>query len=160
MMNRLDRTDFEIVRHLRNNARITNKDLAEKVGLAPSSCLLRVRALHREGVILGYHAEVDERALGVGLQAMIAVRLQHHTSEAVEAFRDRSLQLAEVLHVYHVAGANDFMVHVWVRDSTHLRELLMTAFTAWPEVDHLETGLIFEHARSTALPSYLDLEEG
>ena len=69
------------------------------------------------------------------------------------------LGLEEVLQVYHVAGANDFMVHVWVRDSEHLRDLLMTAFTTWKEVAHLETGLIFEHARSMKLPRYLDFPE-
>ncbi len=154
-MQALDRIDFEIVRLLRNNARLSNKELAEHVGLAPSSCLVRVRGLRGDGVISGYHAEIDAQALGVGLQAMISVRLQRHSRDLVEAFRAHALGLEEVLHVYHVAGANDFLVHVWVRDSEHLRDVLMTSFTTREEVLHLETGLIFEHARNMNLPRYL-----
>lgn len=155
-MSSLDRIDFEIVRQLRNNARLSNKELAAIVGLAPSSCLVRVRGLQREGVLRGYHADVDTKSLGVGLQAMISIRLQRHSKSDVEAFRSHLLALVEVRELYHLAGANDFLVQVWVRDPEHLRELIMSAFTAREEVAHIETGLIFEHTQNMELPDYIE----
>jgi DNA-binding Lrp family transcriptional regulator len=155
-MSNLDRIDYEIIRHLRNNARLSNKELAALVGLAPSSCLVRVRGLQADGVLKGFHAEVDPAALGVGLQAMMAIRLRRQSKSAVDSFRAHTLALPEVLQLYHVAGANDFLVHVCVKDSEHLRDLAITSFTSRDEVAHLETGLIFEHARSSDLPLFVE----
>lgn len=155
-MEELDRIDYEIVRLLRNNARLSNKELAAKVGLAPSSCLVRVRGLQRDGVLRGYHAEVDPNFLGVGLQAMISIRLQRHSQAIVESFRAHSLALPEVRQLYHIAGANDFLLHVWVKDPEHLRNLAMNSFTTREEVAHIETGLIFEHAHSPDLPIFVE----
>lgn len=143
----LDRIDREIVAALSNNARLTNKELAARVGLAPSSCLERFRRLVRDGVLRGFHAEVDPRALGLGLEAMISVRLKQHTRESFEAFRAHVQTLPEVLDAYHVAGANDFLVHVRVADADRLRDFAIDAFTTRPEVGHLETALVFEHVR-------------
>ena len=155
-MEQLDRIDYEIVRQLRKNARLSNKELAAIVGLAPSSCLVRVRGLQRDGVLRGYHADVDPDFLGVGLQAMIAIRLQLHSQAIVESFRAHTLSLPEVRQLYHVAGGNDFLVHVWVRDPEHLRNLAINSFTARAEVAHMETGLIFEHSHNAELPFFLD----
>jgi DNA-binding Lrp family transcriptional regulator len=148
----LDELDFEILRLLQRNARMPNKRLAERVGIAPSTCLERVRRLVSAGVILGFRADVEARALGIGLQAMIAVRLRQHSRDLVESFREYALTLDEVLAVYHVAGANDFLVHLAARDANHLRDLALDAFTTRPEVAHLETYLIFDHSTSTELP--------
>lgn len=145
----LDRTDHALVAALQQDARLSNKELAARVGLAPSSCLERVRRLVRTGVLAGFHADVDPRALGVALEAMVAVRLVRHGRGEYEAFRRHALSLPEARAVFHVAGATDFLVHVAVRDSDHLRELILAAFTARPEVAHVETSLIFEHARNT-----------
>jgi len=152
----LDRTDYEIISLLRNNARLSNKALAAAVGLAPSTCLLRVRRLLRDGVLKGFHADVDPASIGASLQAMIAIRLERHSRVEVEAFRTHALAQPEVVQLYHVAGVNDFMAHVWVRDTEHLREFAMTAFTSRDEVAHIETGLIFEHAVGDALPVFAE----
>ena len=144
----LDRTDRAILAALQQNARLTNKELAARVGLAESSCLERVRRLVASGVLRGFHADVDLRALGVGLQALVAVRLARHTRAAVESFRQSMLALREAIAVFHVAGATDFLVHVAVRDSDELRDLILRAFTSRPEVSHVETSLIYEHARN------------
>lgn len=154
--NTLDRIDFEIVRQLRNNARLSNKELAGKIGLAPSSCLVRVRQLRQSGVLSGFVAEVDPTALGVGLQAMISVKLKRHFKPDVEAFREHALALPEVVRFYHVAGPIDFLLHVWTRDSSHLRDFAMTAITAREEVSHIETELIFEHVSNNELPAFLE----
>jgi DNA-binding Lrp family transcriptional regulator len=152
----LDRIDYEILALLRKNARISNKEVARKVGLAASTCLVRIRVLQNSGVISGFHAEIDPVSLGVGIQAMIAVRLLRHFKPDVDAFRNHALSLPEVVQLYHVAGPIDFLIHVWARDSNHLRELAMTAFTSREEVSHIETELIFEHIRSAEVPSFED----
>ena len=156
MKRTLDRIDYEILTLLRKNARISNKEVARKVGLAASTCLVRIRVLQNSGVISGFHAEIDPVSLGVGIQAMIAVRLLRHFKPDVDAFRNHALSLPEVVQLYHVAGPIDFLIHVWARDSNHLRELAMTAFTSREEVSHIETELIFEHIRSAEVPSFTD----
>jgi DNA-binding Lrp family transcriptional regulator len=106
-------------------------------------------------VITGFKAEVDPGKLGVGLQAMISVRLKRHYKPDVEAFRQHALELPEVVRFYHVAGPIDFLVHVWTSDSEHLRNLAMTAFTSREEVSHIETELIFEHVSCQELPTFV-----
>ena len=151
----LDRIDCELIEHLQNDARLSNKELASAVGLAPSSCLARVQRLRSEGVLKGAHAEVDPDALGVGLQALIAVQLRQHSRAQVKAFWKHVLSLPEVLMVLHVAaGTHDFQVHVAVRDAHHLRDLALDAFTTRPEVAHIQTSLIFECAKGKVMPNY------
>jgi DNA-binding Lrp family transcriptional regulator len=151
----MDRIDFEIVRHLQNNARISNKVLAARVGLAPSTCLERVRQLYAQGVIQGVHADVNPDALGVGLEAMYFVGLNKHARELVENFQKEIEQMPEVRSVYLVSGQYDFLVHVAVKDTQHLRNLALDYFTIRPEVTRIETVLIFDHRRNFALPNYL-----
>ncbi len=151
----MDRIDFVIIDFLQKDARLSNKELAAAVGLAPSSCLARVQRLRAEGVLRGATTEVDAEALGVGLQALIAVQLSQHSRARVKAFWKHALGLPEVLAVFHVAGTHDFQVHVAVRDAHHLRDLALDAFTTRPEVAHIQTSLIFEVARGRAMPNYL-----
>ena len=140
----MDKIDIEILRTLRTDARISNKDLASRVGLASSSCLTRVRALTAKGVIKGYHAELDIRALGMRIQAMVAVKLAKHSRTEFEQFRQHLMQCSEVERVFHLSGANDFMVQVAARDTEHLRDFVLEAFTERKEVSHIETSLIYD----------------
>ncbi|MEM7473550.1 MAG: Lrp/AsnC family transcriptional regulator, partial [Planctomycetota bacterium] len=111
-----DQIDFDILRELQNNARISNKDLAEKNGIAPSTCLERVRKLKEEGVIQNFHAQVSPQALGVGVQAMISIRLRQDAKISYEQLCKEISQIEEVINVYLLAGAIDLLVHVAVRD--------------------------------------------
>jgi DNA-binding Lrp family transcriptional regulator len=154
MQTKLDRTDCEILDILQKDARLSNKELAARVGLAPSSCLARVQRLRADGVLKGAHAEVDPGALGIALQALIAVQLRQHSRAQVKAFWKHVLGLPEVLAVYHVAGAADFQVHVAVRDAHHLRDLALDAFTTRTEVAHIQTSLIFEWVKKPGLPNF------
>ena len=151
-MEGLDAIDVRLVELLQNNARTTNKELAAKVGLSPSACLRRVRALEASGVLRGYRAEVDPRALGVGLQAMVALRLRVHARRNFDELRAHLRSLPEVVATYSLGGADDLLVHVAVRDSDHLRDLTMDDLATRPEIGHMETNLIFEHERAPGLP--------
>lgn len=150
----MDRIDFEIVECLQNNARISNKELAREIGLAPSSCLERVRRLQREGTLRGYHADVDPGRLGIKLEAMVAVRLDHHSREAFEGFKNHVLKRSEVISIYQLGGANDFLIHAAVRNAEHLRDLTLDGIASREEVAHLETSIIFSHDRSWTLPNF------
>jgi len=153
---RLDRIDRAIVAALQDDVRLTNKELAARIGLAPSSCLERVRRLGQAGVLRGGHAEIDPHALGVELEAMISVQLRRHARDDVDAFWEHTRALPEVVAIYHVAGEDDFLVHVAVRGAQHLRDFALDAFTTRPEVAKIETSLIFAATRSWRLPDYLD----
>ena len=144
----LDRTDRAILAWLQHDARMTNKDLAAKVKLAPSSCLARVQRLEARGVIQGYHAEVDPRAFGVTLEAQVSVRLAKHARAAITAFERHLDTIVELRSWYNLAGVNDYLVHVAVRDAEHLRQLVLTAFASRAEVGHVETALVFSHRRN------------
>ncbi|MEM1269234.1 MAG: Lrp/AsnC family transcriptional regulator [Bacteroidota bacterium] len=145
-MRALDQTDFAIVQALREDARLPNKELASRIGLAPSSCSERVRRLMDEGVFAGFHADVVPEALGIGLQAFVAVRLGRHGREAVELFRRHALALPAVLTLFHVAGDTDFLLHVAVAGTHDLRDVLDQVTDAG-NVAHVETTLIFERTR-------------
>ena len=148
----LDRTDFAILAALQNDARLSNKELAARVALAPSSCLERVRRLREEGVLTGYRALVEPRALGIAMQALVFVTLARHARRQVKSFRQHALSLPETIALYHVAGQHDILVHLGVRDAIHLRDLALDAFTSRPEVARIETHLIFEHVPRPQLP--------
>ncbi len=147
----LDRTDRALLRELQNDARLPNKELAARVGVAASTCLERVRALRARGVVRGYHADVDPAALGRPVQAMIAVRVRRHSRELVDGFRDHALALPGTISVSNVSGADDFLVHVAVESTDALRALLVDQIASRPEVVHTETHLVFDHRRRPAL---------
>lgn len=148
----LDRTDRALLALLQEDARRSNKELAALAGIAPSTCSERLRRLEDQGVIRGYHADLDPGALGIGLRAVIAVRLRRHGADEVERFRVHALGLPEVVTLSHVTGSTDFLVHVVVRSADHLRDLAVSSFTSWPEVAHIETSLVFQHDVKPGLP--------
>ena len=156
----LDRIDFTILDALQNNARMTNKELAARVGLAPSSCFERVRKLERDEIILGSHAEVDRSALGIQLEALISVRLDQQHAAASKDFETAMLALPEITAMYHLAGKDDYTFHVVVRSSEHLRQVVIQDIASRPEIQHVETNLIFDYVRAPTLPNFLEPSGG
>ena len=152
----LDRIDRQILGHLRNDARLSNKELASRVGLAPSTCLNRVERLIADRVILGFTTEVEPRALGVGIQALITVRLSTHSREKMDRAYDELAAHKEVLEVYRLAGADDLLLHVAVRDVDHLRQLTLERLSERDDVDSFQTALIYEYRRAPGLPDLLE----
>lgn len=152
----LDRTDRAIVAALQNDARLTNKDLAAAVGIAPSTCLERVRALRLRGVLRGFHAHVDRRALGRSLEAIVAVRIRPHSRAYVDAFWTWALELPEVVQVFHVTGADDFLLHIAVADTDALRDFVLDRMTVRPEVAHVESRVVYAQGRRPVLEPLSD----
>lgn len=143
----LDDMDRQLIALLAADGRMPNAALAEAVGLAPSTCLARVRTLRERGIILGFHAELDLAKLGRPIQALVSVRLASHARDQVDRFQHAAPALPGVLSVYHVTGSTDYLLHVAVADPHALRDLVLDHVVALPEVAHAETSLIFEHVR-------------
>jgi DNA-binding Lrp family transcriptional regulator len=141
----VDDTDLAILRLLAQDGRMSNSALAETVGIAPSTCLNRIRQLRERGVIRGFRADIDPGAMGRPLQAVVFVRLQPGARSKIAKFASYLAGLPGVLNVYFLAGANDFQVHVAVRDSNALRDFVVVNLSAMEDVAGTETNLIFQH---------------
>lgn len=153
-MKKLDSTDLDILAELYADSRVTNKDLAAKVKIAPSTCLERVKRLQTSGVIKAFALEIDYKAIGGNIEAMTSVRLGKHSSEIIQKFRQDLLQCPEVLRIFHMGGENDFLLHITVKDTEHLRDFVFRSITSREEVVHLETALIYEQLTSNILPAF------
>ena len=149
-LHELDNVDVAILRVLAQNARLPNNAVAAEVGIAPSTCLGRIRSLRERGVIRGYLADLDPAALGHPLQAMVAVRLQPHARARIREFGHHVARLPEVLNVFFLAGADDFQVHIAAPSTEGLRTFVVVHLSGNPDVASTETNLIFEHLRSPA----------
>lgn len=148
----LDKTDIAILAALYKDARMNNKDIATLVGLAPSSCLERIKKLQTEQVIKGAQLNVDFQALGGNIQVMISIRLSDHSRPTIDTFQEQLTMLPEVISLYHMGGENDFLLHASLADTEHLRDFVFNAITARKEVNHVETALIYDHVKGTELP--------
>jgi DNA-binding Lrp family transcriptional regulator len=144
----LDDVDRRLLRELVADARMPNNALAERTGIAASTCLGRVRALRERGVIRGYHADVDPAALGRPIQAMISVRLQSHARGHIPDFMAKIARLPEVLNVFFLGGADDFHVHIAATGTDNLRDFVVVNLSGDPDVALTETNLIFDHIRA------------
>jgi len=150
----LDRTDIAILGLLQNNARLSVKEIASEVGLAPSSTHERIRRMWDVGVLRGCHVEVDPRALGIGLEALFMIELSKHKRGTVDRFMDDIAGVPEVRFAFLVTGRHDVVVHVVVRDTQHLKDLALDHFTNRPGVIRIETSIIFEARRRYELPVF------
>jgi DNA-binding Lrp family transcriptional regulator len=147
----LDAIDTAILESVAADARISNQRIAERVGIAPSTSLARLRSLRERGVIRGFHAEVNLAALGRPLQALVAVRLAVHAREQIDAFTRAVSALPGVLMVFHLTGVTDYLVWVAAADPQDLREFVVDHLATHPSVAHAETSLIYEHRRGPGI---------
>lgn len=143
----LDQVDLDILRVLQADGRTSNADLAAAAGVAPSTALLRTRTLRAHGVIRGIHADIDPAALGRPLQALVSVRLHGHTRRQVDAFHALAPTLPGVLQVFHVAGQDDYLIHIAAGSADALRSIILDSITSHPAVRATHTQLVFEHVR-------------
>jgi DNA-binding Lrp family transcriptional regulator len=147
----LDDVDLALLRTLSQDGRAPNADLATAAGVAPSTASLRTRALRARGVLRATHADIDPAAVGRPLQALIAVRLHGHTRAHVDAFQALAPRLPGALHVFHVAGQDDYLIHVAAADADALRALILDHITSHPAVRATQTHLVFEHLHGVGL---------
>ena len=146
----LDDVDRRILLTLHGDARISNSALADAVGIAPSTCHGRLRQLQELGVIRGFYTDVDPAAIGLPLQAMISVSLQSNARGKIRGFIQQIRRRPQVMDVYFLAGADDFILHVAVRDTEDLRSFVVENLNADADVAGTQTSLIFEHLRGAS----------
>jgi DNA-binding Lrp family transcriptional regulator len=147
----LDSVDWRILEELQNDATLANRTLAERVGLAPSSCLQRVRRLREQGVITGSHIVVDPAATGLSLEAIVSINVRPHTREVVDSFRTFVMAQRETRSLLHVSGQADFLLHIAVADSAHLQNFLVDRLASRTEVRHFTSSIVLEQAYTRAL---------
>lgn len=147
----MDDIDRALIRELQRDARRSNRELAAAVHISPSTSSERIRALRAENVVRGYHADVDLDALGRRVQSLTAITIRPPTRENIEAFRNWVTGQPELIGLFVVSGANDFLLHLAVPDTDALYAFVIDKLTARAEVADVNTSLIYEHVRRPVL---------
>lgn len=150
----LDRHDRHLLEVLQQDGRISNQDLAERIGLSASSCLRRLRTLEESGLVIGYRALLDARALGLTLMALVHISMDRHTPERFARFEDTVAALPEVLECLLITGqAADYQLKVVVRDMDAYQELLLNKITRIEGVTGVHSSFVLRRVVSkTSLP--------
>ena len=126
----IDRYDRQILSILQAEGRISNQELADRIGLSPSPCLRRVQAIEKSGLITGYRALVDAKALGLSLMALIQISMDQHTPERFANFEMKIKEIPQVLECLLITGqAADYQLKVVVKDMDAYQELLLNRIT-------------------------------
>jgi DNA-binding Lrp family transcriptional regulator len=139
----LDDIDLAILSELAADARITNAALAQRVGVAESTSIKRLRALREAGIITGFTAQLNLAALGFPIEAVIKVRLSNHNRDHVLRFHATLTKIPGVLTAFHVAGEDDYLLHVAVRTPQDLRDLVLNHIVVHGVVQQTQTQLVF-----------------
>lgn len=150
----LDRYDRQILAVLQKEGRISNQDLADRIGLSPSPCLRRVKALEESGLITGYRAMVDAKALGLSLHALIQISMDQHTPERFKHFDSQIGEIPEVMECLLITGqAADYQLKVVVKDMDAFQDLLLNRLTRIKGVTGVQSSFILRSVvDKTALP--------
>lgn len=154
---KLDKFDQHILEVLQKDGRINNQDLADQIGLSPSPCLRRVRALEESGLIVGYRALLDAKRLGLTLTALIHISMDKHTPERFANFEQSVSVLPEVLECLLITGQDaDYQLKVSVRDMDHYQSLLLNQITRIEGVTGVHSSFVLRQVvQKTALAVHL-----
>lgn len=144
---RLDATDWRILKHLQSDARMTNVELARRVGISPPPCLRRVRALEEAGVLKAYFAVLDEKAVGFEITAFIMVGLQSQADADLRAFENQLLRWPLVREAHMLSGETDYMLRCVASDLTTFQEFVLGDVTAAANVASVRSYLSIRRAK-------------
>jgi DNA-binding Lrp family transcriptional regulator len=149
----LDLLDLKILAELQQDSSLTNVELARRVHLSPSPCLMRVKALEAAGVIQRYVALTDPKALGLGLNVFISISLKEQTREALAEFERRIAEHEEVMECYLMTGDSDYLIRVAVADIAALERFILNQLTPIPGIEKIRSSFALKQVRyKTALP--------
>ncbi len=144
----LDQIDWQILSELQTNGRITNVELARRVGISAPPCLRRVRNLEKHGFIDGFHAALNQKLLGFDVTAFAMVGLTSQAESDLQAFSDEILKLPQVLECYMLSGEIDFILKCATTDLGHFQDFIINVLTALPNVDSVKTSLAIKRCKS------------
>ena len=152
-METLDKFDVLILTELQADARLTNAELAQRVGLSAAPCWRRVRALKEAGYIKGYHAEIDRHKIGLGVLAFVRLDANRTTGEATREMEEAIGKIPEIVSCHYISGAGTFELHVVSRDLDTFSQFLRKVLINLPNVKDLHTSFsLGEVKASSALP--------
>ena len=143
-MKNLDRYNSNILQELQRDGRISNIELAERIGLSPSACLRRVQELEKSGVIRGYRAVLDNEQRGIGFIAYITVGLSDHTLPAQEAFEAAMRAAPEVRECHNITGIVEYLVRVELPDIAAYKVFHVEVFGSLPQVNAITTYVVLD----------------
>jgi Lrp/AsnC family transcriptional regulator, leucine-responsive regulatory protein len=146
----LDPIDCRIIAALQADGRLTNLELAERVGLSPSPCLRRVKRLEREGYVTGYRAILQRNRLGLGLTVFVGIKIGGHANVEAETFQEAVLAMAEVVACHLVSGEADYLLEVVVPDLEHYQQFLVGKLLALPIVREVRSNIAIQTLKSGA----------
>jgi Lrp/AsnC family leucine-responsive transcriptional regulator len=142
--------DRKIVAALQENGRLTNVELADRVGLSPSPCLRRVKRLEDEGYIQAYRALLDRKRVGLGLTVFTAVKIEAHANDQAEAFQKAIAEMPEIVSCHLVAGDIDYLLEVVVPDLDHYRRHLVEKLLNLPIVREVRSNIVLQPLKAGA----------
>ncbi|WP_119308922.1 Lrp/AsnC family transcriptional regulator [Cohaesibacter haloalkalitolerans] len=144
----LDRIDRNILRHLQKDGRLSNADLAQKVNVSAATCHRRTQRLFEEGYILGVHADINPKPVGLGALVMVGVVLDHSTPESFRAFEEAILSMPVVLNCNLVAGDYDYLLTIRVKDMSDFNTLHGEQLIALPGVRQTRTFFVMKEVKN------------
>lgn len=149
----MDQFDIRLLDALQKDGRLTNQELADRVGLSASQCSRRRAALEAEGVVTGYHAHLSHEALGLGVAAYVHVTLATHSPDNSRRFAELVNSLDEVLEACALTGEADYLVRLVASDLRALSRILNEVFLPHPSVAHVRSSIVLDDLkRTTRLP--------
>lgn len=146
-MPQLEPADLRILKALQQDGRLTNQSLAAEIGLSPSPCWRRVRQLEEDGIIQGYRADLDRRAIGLGVLAFIRVKIDSHSETEAEEFSQSVLALEEVVACYGIAGDADFLLQIVAADLDAYARFAMTVVRRLPRIKEMQTMFVLKEIK-------------
>ncbi len=151
MATKIDKIDLRILKILQEEGRITNLELSSKIGLSPAPTLERVRKLEKNNFISSYHAVVNEKTLGIGIQAFIQVSLTRQLDNAILSFQDKISKIDEVTECYQVTGSFDYQLKVMVRDIESLDRLITDKLGKIDEIRQMQSYVILSAIKDSKI---------
>ena len=146
----LDDLDRKILTTLQADGRITNADLADRIGLSATPCLRRVRALEQDGTLKGYRALLDRAKVGLGLTVMVGVKVDGHRDENARAIQAAFIEMPEVVACHLLSGETDFLLEVVVPDLAHYEQFLLGKLLLLPMVKDIRSNIVIRTVKETA----------
>ena len=150
---KLDLIDIKILNELQKDSSLSNVELAKRVHLSPSPCLMRVKTLKENGVIRNYVALADPKLLGLGLNVFISISLKEQSKESLALFEKRLSQHDEVMECYLMTGDSDYLIRVAVADMGALEKFILEQLTPIPGIEKIRSSFALKQVRyKTARP--------
>ena len=150
----MDAIDRNIIQTLQQNGRLSNQELADKIGLSPSPCLRRVRNLEKSGVLTGYAALVDQDKYGLPLTVFVHIRLERHSDDCIKEFEAGIERLNQVMECYLMTGQSDYLLHVLARDLKDYEIFVRDKISTIPGIAGIDSSFVFGQVKKkTTFPA-------